>query len=61
MLIDFLVVCRANRAQYGEVSFQTVAHDDIIDVSLPSMQGAAEDEGVFSFPTKTIPQSDVII
>jgi hypothetical protein len=43
------------------VSFQTVADDDIIDVSLPSMQGAAEDEGMFPFPTKIMPQLDAIL
>lgn len=30
------------------MSFQTVADDDIVDVSLPSMQGTAEDEGEFT-------------
>ena len=43
-------VFRANRAQYAEVSFQTVVDDDITDVTLPSMQGVAEDEGVFISP-----------
>jgi U3 small nucleolar RNA-associated protein 21 len=42
------VAFRANRAQYAEVSFQTVGDDDIVDVSLPSMQGVAEDEGMFT-------------
>lgn len=32
------------------MSFQTVADDDIVDVSLPSMQGTAEDEGAFTLP-----------
>ena len=36
---------RANRAQYAEVSFQTVTDDDLSSVNLPSMQGVAEDEG----------------
>jgi U3 small nucleolar RNA-associated protein 21 len=36
---------RANRAQYADVSFHTVREDDITDVSVPSMQGTAEDEG----------------
>lgn len=40
-----IISLRANRAQYAEVAFQTVADDDVIDVSLPSMQGTAEDEG----------------
>lgn len=47
-------LCRANRAQYAEVSFQSVADEDIADVALPSMQGVAEDEGEvlvsFTFP-----------
>jgi hypothetical protein len=60
-MLIFFVVYRANRAQYGEVSFQTVADDDIIDVSLPSMQGAAEDEGMFPFPTKIMSQLDAIL
>ena len=36
---------RANRAQYSEVSFQSIVEDDVVDVALPSMQGVAEDEG----------------
>ncbi|OCH93410.1 Utp21-domain-containing protein [Obba rivulosa] len=36
----------ANRAQYSEVSFQSVVDDDVVDVSLPSMQGVAEDEAL---------------
>ncbi|KAF5330287.1 hypothetical protein D9619_005332 [Psilocybe cf. subviscida] len=34
----------ANRAQYAEVSFQSVTDNDIFDVSLPSMHGAEEDD-----------------
>ncbi|KAF9477557.1 Utp21-domain-containing protein [Pholiota conissans] len=34
----------ANRAQYADVSFQSVSDSDILDVTLPSMQGAEEDE-----------------
>ncbi|KIM87254.1 hypothetical protein PILCRDRAFT_96034 [Piloderma croceum F 1598] len=44
----------ANRAQYGEVSFQTVADNDIIDMSLPSMQGAAEDEALEGLAALTV-------
>ena len=41
-----LMICiRANRAQFSEVSFQSVTDDDIVDAALPSMQGIAEDEG----------------
>ena len=36
---------RANRAQYSEVPFQSIVEEDVTDVSLPSMQGLAEDEG----------------
>ena len=37
---------RANRAQYADVSFQSVNNDEVFDVSLPSMQGVDEDEGI---------------
>ncbi|KAF8969650.1 Utp21-domain-containing protein [Flammula alnicola] len=36
----------ANRAQYADVSFQSVSDSDIFDVSLPSMQGVEEDEAL---------------
>ncbi|KAF8197530.1 Utp21 specific WD40 associated putative domain-containing protein [Pholiota molesta] len=36
----------ANRAQYADVSFQSVSDSDILDVTLPSMQGADEDEAL---------------
>lgn len=43
---------RANRAQYADVSFQSVSdEEEVAEVSLPSMQGTAEDEGVSSFPS----------
>ncbi|KAI0062315.1 Utp21-domain-containing protein [Artomyces pyxidatus] len=35
----------ANRAQYSDVSFRSVAEDDIENVALPTMQGTAEDDG----------------
>ncbi|KAJ7444932.1 Utp21 specific WD40 associated putative domain-containing protein [Mycena latifolia] len=44
----------ANRAQYAEVSFQSVADDDITDVKLPSMQGAAEDEALDALSALTV-------
>jgi len=50
---------RANRAQYAEVSFQTVADDDIVDVSLPSMQGTAEDEALESLAALTVQETPV--
>ncbi|TFK63228.1 Utp21-domain-containing protein [Pluteus cervinus] len=34
----------ANRAQFSEVSLQSLSEDDIADVNLPSMQGSEEDE-----------------
>ncbi|KAF8912114.1 Utp21-domain-containing protein [Gymnopilus junonius] len=36
----------ANRAQYADVSFQSVANEKIFEVSLPSVQGVAEDEAL---------------
>ncbi len=42
------MACRANRAQYTDVFFQGVNPNDVFDVSLPSVQGHAEDEGHYS-------------
>ncbi|KAH9484417.1 U3 small nucleolar RNA-associated protein 21-like protein [Psilocybe cubensis] len=36
----------ANRAQYAEVSFQSISDNEIFDVALPSVQGVAEDEAL---------------
>jgi hypothetical protein len=36
----------ANRAQYAEVSFQTVAETDIADVGLPTMQEDNNEDGL---------------
>ncbi|KAJ7174015.1 Utp21 specific WD40 associated putative domain-containing protein [Mycena crocata] len=44
----------ANRAQYAEVSFQSVSDDDIADVKLPSMQGVAEDEALDALSALTV-------
>jgi len=44
----------ANRAQYSDVSFQSVADDDIADVALPSMQGVAEDETLDALSALTV-------
>lgn len=41
---------RANRAQYGEVSFRVIPDDETVEVALPSMQGLAEDEGEHVLP-----------
>ncbi|KAL4246072.1 Utp21-domain-containing protein [Abortiporus biennis] len=36
----------ANRAQYSDVSFQSIREDEVVNVSLPSMQGEAEEEAL---------------
>lgn len=36
----------ANRAQFAEVTLQTVSEMDITEVSMPSMQGDVEDDGI---------------
>ncbi|KAI0934749.1 hypothetical protein AcV5_006491 [Taiwanofungus camphoratus] len=36
----------ANRAQYSDFIFQSILDDDVAEVSLPSMQGTAEDEAL---------------
>ena len=42
---------RANRAQYANVSFQGITEGDVQNLSLPSTQGTAEDNGgYFAFP-----------
>ena len=44
---------RANRAQYAEASFRSAAEIErelSVGVSLPSVQGTAEEEGPVSFP-----------
>ncbi|KAJ6525623.1 Utp21 specific WD40 associated putative domain-containing protein [Mycena capillaripes] len=47
----------ANRAQYAEISFQSVAEDDINDVKLPSMQGVVEDEALDALSALTVPDT----
>lgn len=37
----------ANRAQFAEVTLRTVSEMDITEVSMPSMQGDVEDDGIF--------------
>ncbi|KZT09652.1 Utp21-domain-containing protein [Laetiporus sulphureus 93-53] len=44
----------ANRAQYSEVSFQSVSDEDVQDVSLPSMQGEAEEEALDALSSLTL-------
>ncbi|KAF7363589.1 WD-REPEATS-REGION domain-containing protein [Mycena sanguinolenta] len=44
----------ANRAQYAEVSFQSVADDDVKEVKLPSMQGTAEDQALDALSALTV-------
>jgi len=40
---------RANRAQYGEVSLRTATDTDVVEMALPSVQGA-ENEGLVVIP-----------
>ncbi|KAG6908774.1 hypothetical protein DXG01_003386 [Tephrocybe rancida] len=49
----------ANRAQYAEVSFQTVTDDDLSDINLPSMQGVAEDEALNALSTLAVSDAPV--
>ncbi|KAG5352836.1 hypothetical protein C0989_000178 [Termitomyces sp. Mn162] len=49
----------ANRAQYAEVSFQTVTDDDFFNVNLPSMQGVAEDEALNALSALTTNDASV--
>ncbi|KAI0707610.1 Utp21-domain-containing protein [Earliella scabrosa] len=44
----------ANRAQYAEISFQSIVEEDVVDVSLPSMQGVAEDEALDALTALTV-------
>ncbi|RDX56504.1 Utp21-domain-containing protein [Lentinus brumalis] len=44
----------ANRAQYTEVPFQSIAEEDVVDVSMPSMQGIAEDEALDALSALTV-------
>ncbi|KAI9057911.1 Utp21-domain-containing protein [Trametes sanguinea] len=44
----------ANRAQYAEVAFGSVAEEDVVDVALPSMQGVAEDEALEALSALTV-------
>ena len=43
---------RANRAQYAEVSFQSVSDENIVNVPLPSMQGEDEDDSEYLIRSK---------
>ncbi|KAN0077061.1 Utp21 specific WD40 associated putative domain containing protein [Tylopilus felleus] len=44
----------ANRAQFSEVTLRTVSEKDITEVSLPSMQGDVEDDGLEALTGLTI-------
>lgn len=45
----------ANRAQYSDMTFQSVSdEEDVMDVSLPSMQGTAEDEALEALSSLTL-------
>jgi len=41
----------ANRAQYAEVSFQTMSENDIADIGLPTMQEDIDEDGSSIFPS----------
>ncbi|THU85641.1 Utp21-domain-containing protein [Dendrothele bispora CBS 962.96] len=50
----------ANRAQYSEVSFQSVSEEDIAVVGLPSLQGIPEDEDELSpISSQNLPEAHV--
>ncbi|KJA14833.1 hypothetical protein HYPSUDRAFT_208393 [Hypholoma sublateritium FD-334 SS-4] len=49
----------ANRAQYADVSFQSVSDSDIFDVSLPSMQGSEEEEVLDALTALTVKDAPV--
>ncbi|KAF7796706.1 hypothetical protein EIP86_007889 [Pleurotus ostreatoroseus] len=44
----------ANRAQYAEVSFHSIVEDDLVEVSLPSVQGEAEEEALDALSALTV-------
>ncbi|KZT26384.1 Utp21-domain-containing protein [Neolentinus lepideus HHB14362 ss-1] len=46
----------ANRAQYAEVSFQSLSDEDVVDVVLPSMHGTEEEEGIGSLAALSAPR-----
>ncbi|KAI0691037.1 Utp21-domain-containing protein [Cytidiella melzeri] len=47
----------ANRAQYSEVSFHSLLEEDIVDVSLPSVQGEAEEEALEALSALTVEET----
>ncbi|KII88291.1 hypothetical protein PLICRDRAFT_54133 [Plicaturopsis crispa FD-325 SS-3] len=47
----------ANRAQYSEVSFKGITDDEIDEISLPSMQGEAEDEALEALSALTVEEA----
>ncbi|KAF9469440.1 Utp21 specific WD40 associated putative domain-containing protein [Collybia nuda] len=44
----------ANRAQYGDASFQSVSDDDLTDTNLPSVQGLTEDDALSALSDLTV-------
>lgn len=42
---DCGIVCRANRAQFSEVSLRSFVEEDLRDVDLPTVQGLDENNG----------------
>ncbi|KIL69996.1 hypothetical protein M378DRAFT_184349 [Amanita muscaria Koide BX008] len=49
----------ANRAQFAEVTFQTVSNDDIDEVALPSVQQTTDDEVLEGFSALTMQDTTV--
>jgi U3 small nucleolar RNA-associated protein 21 len=45
------IYIRANRAQYADISFQSINDDDVAEVSLPSVCSTVEEGEVFSNST----------
>lgn len=45
----------ANRAQFSEVTLRTVSENDITEVSMPSMQGEVEDDGISRSVSSIVP------
>lgn len=41
----------ANRAQYAEVSFQTISETDVVDIEFPTMQEDIDEDGSFILPS----------
>ncbi|TFK42298.1 Utp21-domain-containing protein [Crucibulum laeve] len=49
----------ANRAQYAEISFQSITDKDVSEAALPSMQGSAEDDALEALTALTVQDTPV--